>query len=871
MRVAAPMTISISLNAKRQRGYEPLLVSFAIIALIINGWLSFRNTRRLSEHDQWIARTQEAMYTIESFQGALIDAETGGRGFLLTGDEAFLTPYERGSRIALTELAVVEEMTADSVAQKATIPKIREATEKSLFEIAKAVRQRRDRDLSVAELKALAVEGKRQMDQARSLVKELHSAERTLLAKRQSEAAEINTNVFVTTLFSTMAGMALVAGMFYLVYRSRSKAEQAADEIFAERERLLLTLSGIREGVISTDRYGNITFANSIAETLLGRTLAQMSGKPVESEVSLLDATTREQIPSPAQQLLAGKMNRIHGVEALAVSSHGSETPVEIECSLLKGRNQSTDGMVMVIRDVAERERLKKTQEEKLMTDRQLAVFVEQVSDYAIFLISPDLKAATWNRGVEQVLGFTEEEFIGLDVIDAIFLNESAVDGSAKREFDVARAEGDASDDRWMKRKDGEQFWASGITTAVHDADGKLLGYNKVLRNLTERKMAEDELKILAAELSEADRNKTTFLATLAHELRNPLSPIKNTVQLLSREPLDEDVHELLDVVERQVEQMARLIDDLMDISRISRGKVELRKEVVLLGKIVDSAVEASRPFMDVNGQSFQLNNNAEGMRLYADPTRISQVVSNLLNNASKFSPRGGAIQLTIDRVGDFAEIRVKDEGMGIERENLEDVFKMFSQVAETVERGSSGLGIGLTLVRNFVELHNGTIVAESEGEGRGSCFTVRLPIAMGAAIPVDTEVVEVDKGPIRSFRVLVVDDTRAITFVMQRLLQGLQQEVRTADNGLAAIESMVDFPPDIIFSDISMPGMNGYELAKYVRGSDTLKSVYMVAMTGFGQPTDREKALAAGFDDHVVKPVDFSVIQQLLRARSDV
>lgn len=741
--------MSIPLHVTRQRGYEPIVVSIAIIALVINGWLSYRNTQRLREHDQWVNRSQEAMYTIESFQGALIDAETGGRGFLLTGDELFLTPFEQGGRIAMAELAAVEELTSSNFKQKAAIPKIRQATVQALAQIAEAVQKRRERELSVAELKAIAVGGKSQMDETRSLVKQFHAAERALLAERRLEAVEINTSVFVTTLFSNLAGMALVVGMFYLVYRSRSKAEQAADEIFAERERL------------------------------------------------------------------------------------------------------------------------KKTQEEKLLTDRKLAAFVEQVSDYAIFLISPDLKAATWNRGVEQVMGYTEEEFIGRDIIDAIFLHESLLDGTAQREFEIARETGDATADRWMKRRNGERFWASGITTAVHDADGKLLGYNKVLRNLTERKMAEDELKLLAAELSEADRNKTTFLATLAHELRNPLSPIKNTVQLLSREPLDEDVHSLLDVVERQVEQMTRLIDDLMDISRISRGKVELRREVVLLEKIVESAVEASQPIIDASGQSLNLINNAVGIRLYADPTRISQVVSNLLNNASKFSPQGGAIELSMDCNADFVEIRVKDEGMGIQQEDLEHVFTMFSQVAETVERGSSGLGIGLTLVRNFVELHNGTVVADSEGKGRGSCFTVRLPIAKESGLPSKDEVMECD-AVTRSFRVLVVDDTRAITFVMQRLLQSLHQEVRTADNGATAIETMVDFHPDIIFSDISMPGMNGYELAKHIRSTDALKSIFMVAMTGFGQPTDRQKALAAGFDEHVVKPVDFSVIVQLLQSRTN-
>ncbi len=632
---------------------------------------------------------------------------------------------------------------------------------------------------------------------------------------------------------------------------------------------MLKTLVGIREGVVSTDRHARIDYANPSAEKMLASGLSHLTGLDASDAIRLLDPITRE----PLTDLVRGRMT-FDGAdesidEAILVADDGAELPVEVSVAILKTKRGKTKGAVIVVRDIAERKRLVEAEEKQRMSDRQLAAFVEQVSDYAIFMISPDLKAATWNAGVEQVLGYSEEEFIGTDILNSVFLPESIADGTAEREFETARERGEANDDRWMRKKSGDRFWASGITTGVFDDDGKLLGYNKVLRDLTERKLAEEELKVLAAELSESDRNKTIFLATLAHELRNPLSPITNTVQVLQRTVDDSDAKELLAVAERQVRHMTRLIEDLMDVSRISRGKVELRREVVSLPTLVESALETSKSLINDNGQRLEVSLVDEPILLDADPARITQVVSNLLNNASKYSNPGDTIKLTVDRRDDFARIIVQDEGIGIEPDEIESVFEMFTQVSDTVERGSTGLGLGLTLVNNFVNMHGGTVSVHSDGKGQGSRFTVALPIAVDQAIETDSDSVDFDDVPIRNFRILVVDDTRAISFLMGRLLNELGQDVRTAENGLAAVETLKSFQPDVVFSDISMPGMNGYELAKHIRANDATKDVHLIAMTGFGQPTDRQRAISAGFDDHIVKPVDFTVIEKLLRSFS--
>ncbi len=640
----------------------------------------------------------------------------------------FLQRYEESRLSPSRELARVTELTSDNPIQRARIPAIREAADARLAHLEQSVQRRLAEELREEELTELVETGKILMDRTRGLIQDLQEEERALLLERESDAARINVSVLSTTLLSTVLGLGLVAGISLLVQHNRHRAEESADEIHGERERLLTTLGSIGDGVLSTDREGNITYANSVAERMLGQSFGELSGQDLRKALTLLHPTTGEPMDSPAAALLAGRVTApVAATDAIALGKDDGETPVKVECSLLRHLDERIQGVVVVLRDVAHRKKLAEAEAKQVMSDRQLAAFVERVSDYAIFLISPDLKASTWNRGVAQVLGYSEEEFIGADILEAIFLPDSIANGSAQREFEIANKQGEANDDRWMKRKGGEAFWASGITTAVHDDNGNLLGYNKVLRNLTDKKMAEDELKLLAAELSEADRNKTMFLATLAHELRNPLSPIKNTVQLLSRADLNDEVQDLLDVVERQVEQMARLIDDLMDISRISRGKVELRREVVSLRAIADSAIEATAALIAENGQQFQLRDHASDVLVYVDATRIAQVISNLLNNASKYSPANSRILMELSEVEGFAEIAIEDQGIGIEPSELDEVFQMFSQVAESVERGSSGLGIGLTLVQNFVELHGGTVTASSEGEDRGSRFTVRL------------------------------------------------------------------------------------------------------------------------------------------------
>jgi PAS domain S-box-containing protein len=367
--------------------------------------------------------------------------------------------------------------------------------------------------------------------------------------------------------------------------------------------------------------------------------------------------------------------------------------------------------------------------------------------------------------------------------------------------------------------------------------------------------------------LREADRRKDEFLAMLAHELRNPLAPIRNALHIM-RLAADNPavVEQFRNVMERQVVQMVRLVDDLLDVNRITRNKLELRRERVELADVVASAVETSRPALEEGGHALTVTLPPEPVHLYADATRLSQVFANLLNNSAKYTDRGGSVQLAAELRGGEAVVRVRDNGVGIPAEALPRLFEMFSQVDRNLERAAGGLGIGLTLVRRLVEMHGGTVAAFSDGPGRGSEFVVRLPVVHAGARPEDARVAgSGDRGVAPKRRILVVDDNRDAANSLSVILAMLDNETRTAYDGRQALEVVDEFRPDLILLDIGLPGMNGYEVCQQIRARPRGKAIVIAACTGWGQDEDRRRSSEAGFDHHLVKPIDPADLQKLL------
>lgn len=400
----------------------------------------------------------------------------------------------------------------------------------------------------------------------------------------------------------------------------------------------------------------------------------------------------------------------------------------------------------------------------------------------------------------------------------------------------------------------------------LRDRNGRIVYWFGTNTDISEQKEVQEELRDILARLSEADRRKDTFLATLAHELRNPLAPIRSGLEIMKLAKDSPDtIEEVRGTMERQTQQLITLVDDLLDISRITRDKLDLRRCRVQLDEIVRSAVEASRQSIDDARHTLTLALPAEPIELEADPHRLAQVISNLLNNAAKYTPEGGTIHLAAELHRDQVVVSVKDSGIGIPAEMKDRIFEMFTQIDHPLEKGSTGLGIGLTLVKSLVEMHGGGIEVHSDGENRGSDFRVYLPLAPRPAPKVTTASdSDANEKPQSKCRVLVVDDNKAAADMLSMVVQMLGNEVRTAHDGQQAVEMAADYLPEVVLMDIGMPKMNGYEAARLIRQQPWGQGMMLVALTGWGQDEDKRRTKEAGFDRHLTKPAEPADLQQL-------
>jgi PAS domain S-box-containing protein len=404
--------------------------------------------------------------------------------------------------------------------------------------------------------------------------------------------------------------------------------------------------------------------------------------------------------------------------------------------------------------------------------------------------------------------------------------------------------------------------WFDLYATRIGEPDAHRVAV--LFKDITEQRRGEEELRRLAADLAEANRLKTEFLATLAHELRNPLAPIRSGVQLLRRAGADPEasarVHAIMD---RQLDQLVHLVDDLLDVARVTRGQVELRREWIDLGELLRAAADTSAPLIEAARHRFSLRLPAEPVTLYGDPTRLTQVLSNLLNNAARYTPRGGAIELAAAVDGGELAMTVSDNGIGIAEDALERVFQMFTQVGSNGSLG--GLGIGLSLVRSLVELHGGSVRAASPGIGAGSVFTVRLPLAAAQAPGAACEAGPAAARTLDALRILVVDDNRDAADTLAALLAAMGHTTAIANDGHEALRMLPGFAPGVVFLDLGMPGMSGYEVAAAIRKDPLNDGLRLVALTGWGGPADRERSAQAGFDLHLTKPATLDTIEAAL------
>jgi PAS domain S-box-containing protein len=499
-------------------------------------------------------------------------------------------------------------------------------------------------------------------------------------------------------------------------------------------------------------------------------------------------------------------------------------------------------------------------------SDELFRLLVANIRDYAIFMLDPDGNVATWNAGACGIKGYAAEDIIGRH-FSTFYPAEDVQRGKCEMELEVAAREGRFEDEGWRVRKDGSQFWANVVITAIQDAGGVLVGFAKITRDLTERKRSEDDRAArLAAE--EANRVKDEFLAILGHELRNPLAPIVTALQLAKLHGDTISTREL-QIIERQVHLMAHLVDDLLDVARVTRGKLALSRQIIDLRDAISRAVEIASPLIEEKSQHFEVEVPPHALLVDGDALRLTQVFANLLTNAAKYTDPRGSIALVVREIGAQVVVDVRDDGTGITAELLPRMFDPFVQGPRANERAGGGLGLGLGLVRSLIELHGGEVNATSAGHGQGSTFTVRIPMATRDATVATARPLAAATGRAPGHhRLLVVDDNEDARMLLADVLVELGHDVKSAGDGEDALRVAAAFSPEIAILDIGLPGMDGYELAAQLRQLLPASGMRMIALTGYGQPTDQARSEATGFDRHLVKPVE---LRRLLDAIAEL
>ena len=606
------------------------------------------------------------------------------------------------------------------------------------------------------------------------------------------------------------------------------------------------------DAIMTTDPSGIISDVNKQMEALTGCTRDELIGAPFKSYF-----TDPERAEAAIKLVLSEK--KVTDYELTARARDAKETVVSYNATTFYDRDRKLQGVFAAARDVTERKQAERELSEKAR--------LLDLSNDAIIVRDFEDKISSWNKGAENLYGWTCEEVIGKH-LDTLLQTEFPK--PMTEILEQLHNEGQFSGELVQVARNGRRVAALCRWVLDRGTKSILTSYT----DITERRMLEESLAARASDLVRADRSKDEFLAMLAHELRNPLAPLRNAAEILQTEGAGtEECGQAQQIIRRQIENMTRMIDDLLDVSRITDGKIELRRQPVALADILTAAASVARSGISARRQELALALPDEPIFLNADATRLEQVFGNLLGNACKYSDAGATISLRVERAPATGTeppdviVRVCDTGMGIAPELLPHIFDLFVQATRALDRAHGGLGIGLTLVQRLVKLHGGSVEARSEGLGRGSEFIVRLPTL--AARPAELPPPAAPEAPPEaSRRILIVDDNEDSTRTMAILQRRRGHETRTSFTGPDAVAVAAEFVPEVVLLDIGLPGMDGFEVARRLRAMPALAGAFLVAMSGYGSEDDRAEARAAGFDEYLVKPVDLDLLRTWLRSR---
>jgi PAS domain S-box-containing protein len=719
------------MDPKARRGLGlPVVLAFWLLAVFVafNGFLAYQHTERVYQNGRAVAEGYERVAASARLLSLMRDAETGQRGFLLTGEDRYLEPYHEAQDELATTLLKLKSLGSLGAEEDRLFAAVRSAIAAKMAELAEAIALRRHEGPEAAKAEVLTDRGRQAMVDIRLAAAAIDGLEAKELIRRAEQTRVSYRSAIVARALATLLGLGLVLGAYRLSDRSATERASHAAMSHEQAERFRVTLASIGDAVMVTDAQAKLRFMNPVAERLTGWE-SGWEGLPVSDVFRIQDEASRKPDEDPVQQVLR---------------------------------------------------------------ERQVV--------------------ALENR--------TE-----------------------------------------LVRRNGEVVPIDDSAAPIFDSEGLLTGVVLVFRDMTQRRKAEILVHRQKEALEEGDRRKNEFLAMLAHELRNPLAALRNAIEVLRLVRGDsEEGDQARGIIERQIRQMARMVDDLIDIARISTGRMTLRRGPVEIRDIVHAATETTSSLFQEKRHRVTVRLPDEPLFVDGDAVRLAQVLTNLLSNAARYTEAGGSVELAVSREGSSTVLRVSDNGMGMSADLLPQVFDLFWQGHRSVGAAQGGLGIGLTLARRVVEMHQGSIEAASSGPGRGSTFVVTLPLstAPGPRVPEAESASE-------PHRVLIVEDNDDARQALESMLRLRGHQVASAADGAQALAEAKRFRPSVALIDLGLPDLSGYEVARRLRLDPALAGVKLVAVTGWAQDEDRQQSLAAGFDRHLVKPVEPEAVFRLL------
>ena len=834
-----------------------------------------------------VTHTDQVLEQSQLLLSSLQDAETGQRGFLITGALSYLEPYKAALATIHEHFDRLKELTRDNPEQQQRLDEMHPLVEGKLAVLRRTIelRRRGPDGFEAARAMVSTNEGKALMDHLRVQVAALSATEIRLKDKKErmfSATAESATRQF---LLGALVSIAVISWSILLMQKRQR-------ELVLESERLRITLASIGDAVIVTDNVGRVTLLNRVAEHLTGWNTEEAIDRPLSQVFHLINGDTHQQIANLMDRVRSeGGVVGFADEHTVLVAKDETEYPIVDSGAPVRDSRGLIVGSVFVFRDQTDERqktlKLKEVQENLRSTNGELNSLNTELSKWVSELerLNGDLQnlfestqiATIFLDGQGRIVRFTP-------AATAVF---RLTDDDVGRPLSEFASRFDAKDFPKEVERVLETLEPLERTVGMVDAkcwflmrmhpyrtpSNVIAGLVVSFIDVTRLKETEAALRQTMAEreraegaLREENRRKNEFLGVLSHELRNPLTPIRNAIHILKRVPEGSDqASRAKAVIERQTNQLSRLVDDLLDVTRISRGKIQLRRSRVELTYLLRQVVEDHRPTFASRNVALSLCIDDEPQWIDADATRIEQSIGNLLHNAAKFTNAHGHVAVRVGQDGPSqAAIHITDDGIGIAHDMLDHVFEPFTQAESSLHRGQGGLGLGLALAKGLIEMHGGRVEARSRGLGKGTEFIISLPVLPEAGVPLESSVTA--PATAGRLRLLVIEDHLDAVETLKEVLEMSGHEVVVAHNGHEGVAKAHSFKPDVVICDIGLPGLNGYEVARQIRADPSL-SPTLIALTGYTRLEDQNESFKAGFDHHLGKPVRISDLEQVLAA----